>query len=388
MNPLPPVTRARGPPGEGLARPARASFPVTEFRNRLTSPDVLRCRSLNQDPIPGKNGIMGRLIVQPYGGLCNRLRAVISASILADSLGRDFQVDWVPDPLTCGCMPGDLFQRFPGSDIGADRGGLRKVRDETGLRRIEAIPAHTDIRIRSQGELRPRDLDGSQFEAEFRRRLRALQPHPALLSRVPKAPRGTIGLQIRRSDHWIATRYSPLRLFHEAIGKISGDAARPHIYLATDSPQVAESFAQRYGPRLWQLEGRRAERGTVEGVADALVDLLALSRTSLILGSAHSSFGSMASRWGGTPLRTLSLAGAPETYAGGALDRLHLRFLRFDRTIGRFRPRRPTRWAGRILSWMLSPLVWGILVPRSDRVLGDAYQEGTESGTGGGSMSR
>ncbi len=331
---------------------------------------------------------MRSLIVQPYGGLCNRLRAVISASILADSLGCNFQVDWVPDPLTCGCEARDLFRHFPGTDADATCGEFQEVRDEIGLRRLEATPSSTDIQIRTQRELRPRNMGSAEFEAEFRRRLRTLLPQPSILGRVPTVPDGAIGLQIRRGDHWMATRYAPLHLFHRAIEAHSDDAKRPPIYLATDSPRVALSFASRYGPRLLQFEGRRAERGTAEGVADALVDLLALARTSVIFASAHSSFGPMASRWGGAPLQTLSLAGAPETYAGTALDRLHLRFLRFDRTSGRFRPRPARRRAGRILAWMLSPLVWGILIPRSDRVLGDAYQEGIESEAVGRSTSR
>jgi hypothetical protein len=50
------------------------------------------------------------------GGLCNRLRTMVSAKILADALDRKFKVSWVPH-VTCNCRATDLFEEIPTIDL-------------------------------------------------------------------------------------------------------------------------------------------------------------------------------------------------------------------------------------------------------------------------------
>jgi hypothetical protein len=73
------------------------------------------------------------------------------------------------------------------------------------------------------------------------------------------------------------------------------------FYLATDDPEVKNTFRREFGARLYSGDIRMA-RTTKEGMQDALVELYTLSGTSQILGSYWSSYSKVAAELGGIPL--------------------------------------------------------------------------------------
>ena len=154
----------------------------------------------------------------------------------------------------------------------------------------------------------------------------------------------TIGLHIRRSDHQQAIDESPLELFFEAVdkeiqesplpspprggghilGHTSGNARPPlgrfregshvergeglRIYLATDDEATKEAFFDRYGSRVITSPAE-ATRESTDGIREALVEMLTLSRTRRIYGSAGSTFSPIAACLGNVPITILQRDG-------------------------------------------------------------------------------
>ena len=114
----------------------------------------------------------------------------------------------------------------------------------------------------------------------------------------------TIGIHIRRTDHQQAINESPLELFFEAIDREDPET----IYLATDDEATKTAMRSRYGQRIITAV-TQATRNNAEGIREALVEMLALSRTSHIYGSAGSTFAPIAACLGDIPITILQRDG-------------------------------------------------------------------------------
>ena len=147
----------------------------------------------------------------------------------------------------------------------------------------------------------------------------------------------TIGLHIRRTDHQQSIDESPLELFFEAIDReienyenvlstrkssppTGGDREGPGaghltIYLATDDEATKTALFDRYGDRILTSPAE-ATRESTNGIREALVEMLALSRTKHIYGSAGSTFSPIAACLGNVPITILQRDGK------GAVDLL------------------------------------------------------------------
>ena len=80
----------------------------------------------------------------------------------------------------------------------------------------------------------------------------------------------------------------------------------PVDYLATDSEEVKREMKERYGDRIF-CSGKKADRGSLEGIREGITDMYTLARTQKIYGSFQSSFSDMAAQIGGVPLEILKL---------------------------------------------------------------------------------
>ena len=111
----------------------------------------------------------------------------------------------------------------------------------------------------------------------------------------------TIGVHVRRTDNILSVNESPIELFYKYIDDELKNHNGMTIYLATDSENVKRDFRNRYG-NLVITSDNEADRGSVEGIQDGIVDLYSLSETSRIYGSYGSSFSELAAEIGGIPL--------------------------------------------------------------------------------------
>lgn len=110
-----------------------------------------------------------------------------------------------------------------------------------------------------------------------------------------------LGVHVRRTDHIVSIKYSPNDLFFKAIDEEISLHPSLTIYLATDSEKVKEEFRHRYGNRLFS-SAIAADRTSVSGIKDAVVEMYILSMTDKILGSCGSSYSEIAAILGQIPL--------------------------------------------------------------------------------------
>ncbi len=110
-----------------------------------------------------------------------------------------------------------------------------------------------------------------------------------------------IGVHIRRSDNDASMQVSPLDLF---IARMEQEAEREpetRFFLATDDIRTDRTVFRHFPGRVISRNKQFSRKSTL-GVQDALIDLLVLSKCSLILGSYWSSFSQTAAEMRGATL--------------------------------------------------------------------------------------
>ena len=116
---------------------------------------------------------------------------------------------------------------------------------------------------------------------------------------------GTIGIHIRRTDHATCIEMSPTALF---ILRMEAEISRnpaADFFLSTDDAAVEHEMKENFGNRIIACE-MEISRQTVPGMQAAVVDLYCLSKTSAIWGSYWSSFSEVAAQIGNKPLLTIT----------------------------------------------------------------------------------
>jgi hypothetical protein len=261
------------------------------------------------------------LVVEPFAGLGNRMRAVASAVVLARAVNRDLDIVWMKRPDfnaafdelfdsvtalqwarrsrqtdTIRTLAAALCNRFAGVSccVGEHdfpeiwRGGI----DLVALARDERR-----LLIRTCQELGRTDDALAFFKpiASLRERIDAI---------TSRFCAHTIGVHVRGTDHPTARIESPLSAFTAAMDSAIARDADVRFFLCTDEPSVERDFVARYRERV-VTHPKTLNRNTLAGIHDAVIDLFALSRTRQILGTHWSSFSDVAARVGNVPLEVV-----------------------------------------------------------------------------------
>ncbi|MGE0192930.1 MAG: hypothetical protein AB7T63_12915 [Planctomycetota bacterium] len=267
------------------------------------------------------------LLLEPRNGLANRLRVLDAGIALARAQGREISLDWLlhdelgapfetllePSPEIVRITTWRLDRR-----LDRMRRRLRHARWRLrGARRI----GHAAIQPWLVDDVDPLGvLPASQrvivktwmrfYAAEPG--FRWLRPAPAVADRFAEAqahlgPAPLVGVHIRRGDHALAIERTPTEAFFERMDKLLAEAPRTRFLVASDAPDVEAAARQRFGSRrVVALAKRARDRVSVEAVQDALVDLLALSACSQVLGTFASTFGKTAAELGGVPYEVVA----------------------------------------------------------------------------------
>ena len=279
------------------------------------------------------------------GGLGNRMRVAAAAYTLAREWNIPMQVLWT-DQWGMRCRLDSLFLPFDegqGEHICADDPRV-VIRDAEGSERwFYARPRWRNLWLpRLAQRWKFKDIidspqiyylqrEGFDFECWFRQGnvlmfayrdfypwqpevlARLFRPTPAILYRTEERCAAftshTIGVHIRRTDNIQSIQESPTELFCELIDKHIGMYADTNVYLATDDEPTKDSLLQRYGRRII-TSSAHASRESTDGIQEGLVEMLALSYTSHIYGSAGSTFSEIAAKWGSKPY-TVVRKGSP-----------------------------------------------------------------------------
>ena len=266
------------------------------------------------------------------GGLGNRMRVAAAAFAMAQQTGIPMRVLWTSQ-WGMRCRFDELFEDPPMSFL-RDARGFEKV--------LFARPTWKNLYLpRLLQKLCYRHIiyapkiwylnrDGFDYEKWFRQGgtlmtayrdfcpwttddLRQLfRPNADVRQRVSVRTAAfspyTIGLHIRRTDHQQAIDESPLELFTAVIDREAELHPNLRIYLATDDETTKTALFDRYSDRILTSPDV-ATRESTNGIRDALVEMLTLSRTRHIYGSAGSTFSPIAACLGNVPITILQRNG-------------------------------------------------------------------------------
>lgn len=276
------------------------------------------------------------LVINPIGGLANRMRAIAAGVTLAQDLGADFRIIWA--------MNSELYARF--EDIFEVPAILKDKIYYPGkweyeflykpprkqnlflsglfLRRFQrklqfAVPGwditeneakEPLLKFYRNGDFKIAYIQGCTdfytYDLEFYRSL--FVPVKSIRAGVETVigkigPLRT-GVHIRRTDNIDSINHSPLEAFVAKIENILKKTPDMKFYLASDSEDVKTYFKKKYPDSFFCYE-RPAKRTTKDGIYNAARELMILSRCQRIIGSYYSSFSEAAAKCGDIPLSVI-----------------------------------------------------------------------------------
>lgn len=263
------------------------------------------------------------VVVAVEGGLCNRLRAALSARAVSARNGWPVRVAWGRDA-ACMAEFADLFEPIdtPLFRIASPRFGeapdCRKNLHLPGLfRRFRYDRQRANFCCSRDGDL-------SAFAAGARRTyvstcyvvadypataIQELRPRPHLQRAIDGLSASftneTVGVHIRRTDHRAAIETSTTETFFRAFDREIEKNPHASFFLATDDEALKTDLLARYPGRFQAQHIEENRRDTRYGMECAVVDLWCLARTRKLLGSYYSSFTDAAAALGGIPLEVM-----------------------------------------------------------------------------------
>ena len=260
------------------------------------------------------------LTLVPQGGLCNRLRVVLSAVQAKMSGAGPVRVEWGKDA-ECGAWFEELF-------VPIDMGNLRVVhrhwwaapRTRRNLwlpvllrlfmgyrvQRANYRPATDDDFFRLVRRGGRVYLSGGYALCHYSPDCVArLCPRPELMQRIERIKarftRNTVGVHIRRTDNAVSMSRSTPEGFRRAMDREIKRDFKVRFFLATDDEALKATLVQEYPDRII-TQRTQVRRDTLDGMREAVVDLWCLAATQRIIGSYWSSFTDTAAELRQIPL--------------------------------------------------------------------------------------
>lgn len=264
---------------------------------------------------------MNHITLVPQGGLCNRLRAILSllSLIREQHLDARVRVGW-GESSECAARFDQLFLPIdePRMHIGPRRWHERPitrfnlhwpqlVRQCLGHVQYCNTPPSLDELQRhcASGKAKVYVSTGHAFCDYSPSYVRALRPQPHLLERINRLSSDfddhTIGVHIRRTDHSRAIAESPDALFEQAMRDAISADPKARFFIASDDTALKVHLASTFADRV-TIQYSRGSRADLCGMEEAVVDLWTLARCSRIIGSFWSSYSDTAAELGGIPL--------------------------------------------------------------------------------------
>lgn len=257
------------------------------------------------------------LVVQPVGGLCNRLRAIdATVSLSMERRVRAIVVWFLEDELNAGFN--DLFE-MPGKDLLVIDIGIRVGRKAIRYAMRLAFSRHFNGCFLRQSDIEAMIKSQDLAEAMSRCRHTYIRTHsnfwptetpfalfrplPALQREIDQYGRDElVGVHIRRTDNVLSIQHSPIAGFVAAMRDEIARDENTRFFLATDDPAVEAELRSTFPGRLVVHEKASLSRGNPLAIRDSVVDLYTLSNCRKLIGSYWSSFSELASRIRGIEL--------------------------------------------------------------------------------------
>lgn len=266
----------------------------------------------------------GKITLVPVGGLANRMKAIDAAYHLAKDCGSKLKVIWFKDK-GLNCQFNQLFQHPTDEILTIREASFSDLFLEDRPRKknffLPWLPEHLkyDACIYEQ-QATLLFYDHFDYATWARNRhvylascvyfypqpeeelFNIFQPTNSLQQEIEKRCAGfnehTIGIHIRRTDNIVSITQSPTELFIKRMDDFVKQQPDTTFYLATDSEKEKETLKQAFGKRIITSQ-HAAERNSLIGMQEALIELYLLSRTTKIIGSMQSSYSETAAQIGG-----------------------------------------------------------------------------------------
>lgn len=308
---------------------------------------------------------------RPLGGLCNRIRAMDSIISLAIDYGHKVIVLWVQNE-KCNCPYSSLFKPPENTDI-----KIVEVKHELEITKVYALDnyeesIHENFKIifptvhlddfllnkelssvynwklyngiKSSEEIdalfiKKIDLKLKKLLAKetiyitscyrlspLKNKYTFFKPIDKIVKKVDAITikfNNTIGIHIRRTDHIVSKKYSALKKFELEMGKYILLEDSTTFYLSTDCKETKNQLVSKFKNRIIKQEINSYDRNDKTAIKEALVDLLALSKSKKIIGSYLSSFTDMAVDIGGLEKQIIKSNVSYKAYLKYYLKRLY-----------------------------------------------------------------
>ena len=268
------------------------------------------------------------LVLEPQSGLCNRMRAIVSAQRLASKYGRELYIVWtsaLPNEAS-GCF--SKFTQLFSSDnkIKVIEDFDKFTRGRTIVKYQKTVHGPLVLNLNRDKEeivyirtnLWIYDYkDGGNINKYnlFKDGLSKIIPNSRVVEdytsfvKKNKISEYTTGVHIRQTDITTTTEFgidgrdiksqraalTPHTKYFEymdAMLKIKPDTK---FFLAADNKVSKEDFKQRYGDSLVSFPSRGHSRTKVAHIQDGMTDLYILSKCGTVVSCKGSSFGKVAS---------------------------------------------------------------------------------------------
>lgn len=265
------------------------------------------------------------LYVEPLGGLCNRMRTIASFYSVAREPG--LTVVWLRDE-GMNCPSARLFQLPPdvqvveGPYVTKRRLRLRSLarmlthraqgkKFDRTVENWEAKARLTPESVRALGEKSLYASSCYPLESDYEKYDYSIfKPSPDIQKLADEVtgrfPSNCVGVHIRRTDNEKSIESSRTRDFVDRMRREVEADPDAGFFLATDSPEEEQALKAEFPGRILTYEKRSLARSSEQGIVDAYVDYLCLTRTRKIYGSFYSSFSRCAAALRGIELEIVT----------------------------------------------------------------------------------
>lgn len=255
------------------------------------------------------------LIIHPEAGLGNRLYSLMSGLYYASEYDTKLHIFW--EQATCCNIPFRELLEVPDNaqvhslyDLGyKNKYAFKSLWSKLYLSIVKKIvlfkdPDECSKAYKGFGEAKIRSYIDSTDKCLLRSNeplcdmehlksvVDKIIPAKEIRDRVdeimgPYMDRRIIGIHVRRTDHELSIDYSPIEGFEKLMDEYKDEAC---FYFASDDKELVDSFSKKYNVIPHITFSDTISRNSKEGMKDAFVEMLCLSKCEKIFGSYESTY--------------------------------------------------------------------------------------------------
>jgi hypothetical protein len=263
------------------------------------------------------------IVIEPTGGLCNRLRALDSAIAFSINNNLKLNVLWILNS-DCNCKFSDLFivptefNRLTELKSGTLTRILKKFLKiqfscfpnyYLDHKSIKNLKRQSGSAFRGIKDILDKLHNYNSVYIQSSNRFYYTSSYPPFSSFIPRNSIQTIinhykeenmiGVHIRHTDNKKSIVYSPLEKFIDYMKKEIVDDIDVKFFVATDDPQSEIILKEIFSNRIVTHSKKSLDRNDPLAIQDAVIDLYCLANCRKLIGSYWSSFSETASEISG-----------------------------------------------------------------------------------------